>query len=115
MSFDPRFKGSNPAEGDGLLRAIKVSSKSIFGRKVKTVSRFYGILKSSAEYAIDISSAKLTAISCQVSPDWLQGVSVGVCQRAPVDESGIIKTQIATHNTSENGRSVWGALYDTAP
>jgi hypothetical protein len=32
-----------------------------------------------------------------------------------VDKSGIIRTQMGTQNISENGRSVWDALYDTTP
>jgi hypothetical protein len=32
-----------------------------------------------------------------------------------VDESGMIGTQIGTHNRSENGRGVWDALYDATP
>jgi hypothetical protein len=42
----------------------------------------------------------------------LLGVSNGYCQRILVDESEIARTQMGTHNRSENGRNVWGALYD---
>jgi hypothetical protein len=45
----------------------------------------------------------------------LLGVSAGICQRDLVDESGMIRTQKGTHNTAENGRSAWDALYDTIP
>jgi hypothetical protein len=38
-----------------------------------------------------ISSAKCTAISRQVSAYSLLGVSIGICRRALVDESGMIK------------------------
>jgi hypothetical protein len=41
-------------------------------------------------------------------------VCAGICQRAAVDESGIIKKQLGKYSRSENGRSAWGALYDTA-
>jgi len=73
------------------------------------------MLKNPAEYERDILSAKFTVISRQVSPDSLLGVSAGICQRALVDESGMIRTQMGTHNRSENGRSAWDALYDTTP
>jgi hypothetical protein len=33
--LDPRFAGSNPAEDDGILRAIKISSKNSFEEEVK--------------------------------------------------------------------------------
>jgi hypothetical protein len=56
-----------------------------------------------------------SVISRQVSPDTLLDVSAVVLQRGFVDESGIIRTQIVTHNISENSRSAWDALYDTTP
>jgi hypothetical protein len=43
-----RFAGSNPAESDGLLRAIKICSTISFGEKWirrPRVVRFYGMLK----------------------------------------------------------------------
>jgi hypothetical protein len=73
------------------------------------------MLKNSAVYERDILSAKFTAISRHVSPDSLLGVSAGICQRALLDESGMIRTHMGKHNRSENGHSVWDALYDTAP
>jgi hypothetical protein len=62
-----------------------------------------------------ISSAKLTAFSCQVSPDSLLGVSPGIYQTAMVDESGVIVTHIGKHNRSENCRIAWDVLYITTP
>jgi hypothetical protein len=41
------------------------------------------------------------AISFQVSPALLPDVSVGYCQRAVVDKSGMIRTQMGMHNRSE--------------
>jgi hypothetical protein len=69
------------------------------------VVRFYGMLKSHAEYERDISSAKFTSISRQVSPDSLLNVSAGMCQIPLVDESGKIRTQMERYNRSENGFS----------
>jgi hypothetical protein len=43
------------------------------------------MLKNPAEYKIDISSAKFTANSLQLSPDSLLGVSAGICQRTLMD------------------------------
>jgi hypothetical protein len=39
----------------------------------------------------------------------------GICQKALVDESGMIVTVMGTRNRSENGRSTWVALHDTTP
>jgi hypothetical protein len=59
--------GSNPADDSGLLRAMKS-----VGGEVKPSAPCRNILrrmlKSPAEYERDISSAKFTAISLQVSP-----------------------------------------------
>jgi hypothetical protein len=33
--LDPRFAGSNPAEDDGFLRAIKIYSTTSFGGDIK--------------------------------------------------------------------------------
>jgi hypothetical protein len=63
------------------------------------------MLKNPAEYERDISLAKFTATSLQVSPDSLLGVSAGICQRAVVDESGVIRTQMRMQNRLENGHS----------
>jgi hypothetical protein len=51
------------------------------------------MLKNSPEYERDTSSEKFTAISRQVPPASLLGVSAGYCQRALVDESGMFRTQ----------------------
>jgi hypothetical protein len=47
-------------------------------------------------------------------PASLLGISTSIFQRALVDESGIITTQMGTQNKSDNGRSAWDALYDTS-
>jgi hypothetical protein len=52
------------------------------------------MLKDHAEYERDTSSAKFTVTSRQVTPASLPGVSTDYCQRALVDEIGIIRTQI---------------------
>jgi hypothetical protein len=49
----------------------------------------------------DTSYAKLSAISRQVFPDSILGVSTGYCQRTLMDESGIIRTQMGTGNRLE--------------
>jgi hypothetical protein len=40
-------------------------------------------------------------------PASLLGISAGICYRALVDESGMIRTQERKHNSSENGRIAW--------
>jgi hypothetical protein len=52
------------------------------------------MLKNPAEYEIGTSSAKFTDISHQGFPALLQGGCAGYCQRALVDESGMIRTQM---------------------
>jgi hypothetical protein len=71
------------------------------------------MLKNPAKYERDISSAKFTATSRQDSPHSLLSVSADNCQGALVDESGMVRSQMGTHNRSENCRSAWDVLYDT--
>jgi hypothetical protein len=55
--LEPRFAGSNPAEDDEYLRAIKIRSVTSFGVEVKPlthVARFYGMLKKPVGYERDI-------------------------------------------------------------
>jgi hypothetical protein len=63
----------------------------------------------------DTSQAKFMDISHQVSPASLIGVSANNCQRALVDEPGMIIPQMGSHNSAENGCSTWGALHNTTP
>jgi hypothetical protein len=57
-------------------------------------------VKEPYEYQTDASSAKFTAIYRQVSPASLPNVFASYCQRALVDESGMIGTQARMHNRS---------------
>jgi hypothetical protein len=50
------------------------------------------MLKNPTKYERDISSAKYTSISLQVSPYSLLDISSGIYQRVLVDESGIFRT-----------------------
>jgi hypothetical protein len=43
--LDPRFAGSNPADGDGFLRGIKFCSMTSFGGEVKLAVPYYSILR----------------------------------------------------------------------
>jgi hypothetical protein len=54
------------------------------------------MLKNPVEYERNISSVKFNAISRQVSPDSLLGVSTGIFQRAVAYESETIIAQIGT-------------------
>jgi hypothetical protein len=118
LPLNPRFAGSNPPEGDEFWRRYKFAawlpSEGKTSRRPHVV-RFYVMSNIPEEYDRDISLTKLTDICLQVLPTSLQGVSTGYCQRALVDESGLIRAQVGMHNRSDCGRSVWDALYDTTP
>jgi hypothetical protein len=72
------------------------------------------MMKNSAEYERDTSSAKFTSISSQGSPDSVLGIFAGTYQKALVDETEIIRTQMGTHNRSEMV-AVHGTLYMIPP
>jgi hypothetical protein len=95
LPLDPRFPGSNTAEVDGFLIAITSVARLPSERKQSRrhhAIRFYGMLKNPTQNERAVSSAKFTAISRQVSPDMVLGVSSGTCQRALVYESVITGT-----------------------
>jgi uncharacterized membrane protein (DUF106 family) len=47
--------------------------------------------------------------------EFLLGVYAGIYQRALVDESGMMRTQMEMHNRSENACSASDSLYDATP
>jgi hypothetical protein len=58
LSVGPNFAGSNPADTDGFLRAIKFLGTTSFGREVKPpfpCRRMLVMLKNLAEYDSDTS------------------------------------------------------------
>jgi hypothetical protein len=55
-------------------------------------------VKIPAEYDRDTSPAKLAHFFAKFAPALLLGVSVGIYQRALVDESGVIRTQMRRHD-----------------
>jgi hypothetical protein len=65
------------------------------------------MLKIPAEYDRDTSLQKITGFS-PFLPASVLGVCTGICQM--VDDSGMITTQMGTHNRSEYGRSACDAL-----
>jgi hypothetical protein len=67
LPLEQRFPSSNQAEDDGILKGKKFVAR-LSWRESKTVIRFYGMLKIPEEHGTDISPAKLTDISRQVSP-----------------------------------------------
>jgi hypothetical protein len=68
---------------------------------IPTSYDFYGMLKIPAEYDRDTTSSKFKDI-CHKLPASPLDVSAAN-QRALVDESGVIRTQMGKHNRSENG------------
>jgi hypothetical protein len=96
LAIGPKVRWFRPADDNGFLRAIEIHNTTSFGGEVKPSApcrKIYGMSKKPAQYEIDNSSAKFTAISRHVSPDSLLGVSAGICHRALMDESGMIRTQ----------------------
>jgi hypothetical protein len=43
--LDPKFVGSNPAEGDGFLRTLKIHSTPFFRGEVKPEAPCHNILR----------------------------------------------------------------------
>jgi hypothetical protein len=63
LRLDPRFCGSNPTDGDRLLRETKIRSTLSFGGQVKPsipCPRFCGMLKKPSTHEKDMSQDKYT-------------------------------------------------------
>jgi hypothetical protein len=101
--LDPGFTGSNLAKNDGFLRAMKTSSMTFFGRKVKLLvpcCKIYSMLKNAMSMKVILHRQNSLAVFCQVSPASVLDVSAGNCQRGLVDESGMIRKQMGMCNKS---------------
>jgi hypothetical protein len=109
------FAVSNPAEGDGFVRAIKIHSTPTLGGEVKP-SATCKILQHDKDLCGVWQIYYVGKIKGYFSPTaWFATRCLCCIQRALVDGSGMIITQMGTHNRSENSRSAWDALYDTIP
>jgi hypothetical protein len=79
LPLDPRFAGSHPVKDDEFLRAIKIRSTTSFGGEVKpsVPCKFLRHVTESYRYERRYFVEKFTAISRQVVPALLIGVSAG--------------------------------------
>jgi hypothetical protein len=94
LPLDPRFADWNPAEDDEILRAIKIHCTTSIEGEVSSrphVIRFYGILNNSTGVKEVPRRQNSVAIFRHISSASLLDVSDGNCQRALVDESGLIR------------------------
>jgi hypothetical protein len=69
IPLDPRIAGSNPAESDGLLRAIKIRSTLSFGGEVKPsvpCRKILLLIKSPFIYDSDTDRQNSATISCPI-------------------------------------------------
>jgi hypothetical protein len=101
LAIGPKVHGLKPGRWQWIFK----------GDKIRSMPSFKGEVKSSA------SCRKIPAETflAKFVPASLLGVSAGICQRALVDESGMIRTQMGMPYRSENGCSAWSALYNTTP
>jgi hypothetical protein len=93
--------GSNSAEYNAFLRAIKICSMTSFGGEVKPLAPCHKILwhvKNHMNVKEIVGRQNSSAIFHQVSLALLLDISAGNCQRALVDKSGMIRNQTGKHN-----------------
>jgi hypothetical protein len=68
LPLNPEFAGSNLAKYDGFVRAIKMCSKTSFGREVKPLvpcRKIINMLKNRTSMKGILQMQNLAAISCQ--------------------------------------------------
>jgi hypothetical protein len=115
--LDSEFAGSIPAKDNGFLRAIKIHSMTSFRGEGKPSAPCLKILQHVGRFLLSVTEIFcwlnyrifLAKFLCAL----LLGVSAGTCHRALVDKLRMIRNQMGTHSSSENGCSGWDALYDT--
>jgi hypothetical protein len=84
---------------------IKILTTS-FGGKAKPSATCHNVLqhvKGLAEYDRDTLPSKLMDISHKFLPALILGMSAGICQRAIMNDSGMIRTWMGMHNRAEIG------------
>jgi hypothetical protein len=98
-----KVRGLKPARGRCTLRVKQIRSTTSFGGEVKPSVPCRMILRHVKEsYECErYLVAKFNSNFSQISPPSVLDVSAGNWQRALVDESGMIRTQIRMHNKSE--------------
>jgi hypothetical protein len=106
--------GSNPAESDGFLTAIKICSATSFGREIQLsahVVRFYGMLNDPLRYDRDTDRKNSAAyFSPSFSPLCYYVSLLQPEQRTLVDELGTIRTQMGSTIDQKMVAVEWNAL-----
>jgi hypothetical protein len=108
LVFYPRFAGSNLAESDEFLRAIRICSLTSFSGKVKPLVPSRKILqhvKDPLRHDRDSDGQNSAAISCTVFLSFAIRCLCCNQSRELVDESGMVRTKMRQYNRSENGCS----------
>jgi hypothetical protein len=103
LAIGPIVRGFKPGRERYMFKGDQNRNTASFGREVSRWFHFvrcYGMLNNCTSLKTDTSSSIFAAISRQVSPTSQLGISAGNCRRALVDESGVIRTQMRTHNRS---------------
>jgi hypothetical protein len=103
LAIGRKFRRFKPGRERWNFRGYKIRSTTSFGCEMKTSTpcKILRHVKEPYSMKTETSWAKFTDISRQISAASHIGVSAGYCQRALVDESGMIITQMGTHNRSE--------------
>jgi hypothetical protein len=118
LAIVPKARGFSPGHDDGLLKAIKTRSTTSFGVEIKPSIPCRKKLrqgKKNLRCREEILRRKNSRpFLDKFLPASLLIVSSVYCQRALVDESGMIRTKMGMDNRPENGRRAWNALCDTA-
>jgi hypothetical protein len=116
MALNPRFAGSNPADSDGFLTAIKIRSTTSFGGEVKPLPHvviFYGILNIPIGMSEILTGKIQRPFLGQFLPASLLDVSAATRAENSFYESGMIRTHMGKTIYHNMIAVAWDALYDT--
>jgi hypothetical protein len=116
LPLDPKLAGSNPVKDDGFLRTIKIRSTTSFGGEVKPTAPRRKILRHVKELCGVWKIYFVGNIRRHFSPSFSRFTTSCLYWYFPESFGGwirMIRSQMGTHNRSQNGGSAWDALYDT--
>jgi hypothetical protein len=113
LAIRRKDRGFGPGRGSEFLRAIKTPS---FGKEIQLKAPCRKILRNVEEPCVVWQRYYVSKIQGHFSLGPCFASRCVCCnQRALVDESEVIRTQMGTHNRSENDSSAWEDLYLATP
>jgi hypothetical protein len=117
LAIGPKIRELKPGPERCIFKATEVRSTASFGAELKPSfprhKNLQHVKKSLRSITEILRLQNERTFLAKFLPASLLDVHAAIFQKALVNESGMITTQMGMHNRSDNGRNAWEALYDT--